>query len=293
MHQVMGGFHPQRILASLALVAALGACGGGGSSDEPAAPGVARISAAGGIVTASDGASVEVPAGAFAIDATVSITRDGTGTPALPGVATPASAIYKITPHGGDFRRYVTVSIPVTASDVPDGAQLVMITADPGETTWRVLSAATYADGVMRAPVMQFSYFQIASLAAVRMPRLQTHLNRLTNASFPGAQQVPSGHEISGDYPVVTTLSTSNLFGLEAESRLSWQPTYAASAGAAAPRVSAGPGCARGHRGRCRPPISACGSRRTLSVPMRGLEPSRKPWPFPTRFRSSRASSPT
>lgn len=211
-----------------ALAAVLVACGGGASDDQVPAPGTLRVGASGGTVSSADGASVEVPAGAFAAEATVSITRDGTGAPALPEVAKPASAVYQITPHGGDFLRHVTVSIPVSLDEVPDGAQLVMITAEPGETTWRVLSAATLLDGVMRAPVMQFSYFQIVSLPAVRMPVLQTQVHRLTNAAFPGVQQVPAGTEIAGQVP---------LRGLEAESRLSWQPVYSLSPGRPAPRA--------------------------------------------------------
>lgn len=211
-----------------ALAAVLVACGGGASDDRVPVPGTLRMGASGGTVSSADGASVEVPAGALAAEATVSITRDGTGAPALPEVAKPASAVYQITPHGGDFLRYVTVSIPVSMDEVPDGAQLVMITAEPGETTWRVLSSATLLDGVMRAAVMQFSFFQIVSLPAVRMPVLQTQIHRLTNAAFPGVQQVPAGTEIAGQVP---------LRGLEAESRLSWQPVYSLSSGRLAPRA--------------------------------------------------------
>lgn len=211
-----------------AVTAALVACGGGSSGDDAVVPGTGRIGASGGSVTTADGASVEVPPGAFATDSNVAITRDGTGAPALPEVAKPASAVYKITPHGGDFLRHVTVSIPVSQDAVADGAQVVMITAEPGDSAWRVLSAATLLDGVMRAPVMQFSYFQIVSLPAVRMPVLQTQIHRLTNASFPGVQQVPAGTEIAGQVP---------LRGLEAESRLSWQPVYSISPSRPAPRA--------------------------------------------------------
>lgn len=187
-------------LAVLA-TAFLAACGSGSSDGEVTlVPGTAQIGAAGGAVTAADGASVQVPAGAFTTDATVSITREGSGAPALPGVAQPASAVYRITPHGGDFQRFVTVSIPVTASQVAEGAQLVLLTADPGESGWRMLSAATYVDGVMRAPVMKFSYFQVASLPNVRLPVLQTQIFRVSNAGFPGTQQVPADYEIAGQW---------------------------------------------------------------------------------------------
>ena len=222
------------------LIGCGGSSGDAGTPGAPGTPGTATLGTSGGIVTATDGASVEVPRGAFAADTTVTITRDGTGAPALPEVARPASAVYKVTPHGGDFRRHVTVSIPVATGDVPEHAQLVMITADPGETTWRVLSAASLLGGVMRAPVMQFSYFQIVSLPAVRMPLLHTQINRLTNASFPGAQQVPAGHEIAGQVPVAAPLlaiPNGYLRGVEAEARLRWEPVYRTLSGAMPPRA--------------------------------------------------------
>jgi hypothetical protein len=212
------------VLATAFLVA----CGGGSSDGEVTlVPGTAQIGAAGGEVTAADGASVQVPAGAFATDATVSITRDGSGAPALPGVAEPASAVYRITPHGGDFQRFVTVSIPVTASQVPEGAQLVLLTADPGESGWRMISSATYVDGVMRAPVMQFSYFQVASLPNVRMPVLQTEIFRVSNAGFPGAQQVPADFEIAGQWGSFSWGSSDPddiKDRIEAEARLRYEP---------------------------------------------------------------------
>lgn len=222
------------------MAAALVACSGGSSDDVAAVPGTAQVGALGGTVATNDGVSVQVPAGAFATETTVSITRDGTGAPALPEVAKPASAVYKITPHGGDFLRHVTVSLPVSKDAMADGAQVVMITAEPGDTTWRVLSAATMLDGVMRAPVMQFSYFQIVSLPKVRMPVLQTQIHRMTNASFPGAQQVPAGTEIAGRVPVAAPLlATPNgyLRGVEAESRLRWDAVYSATPGTAPPRA--------------------------------------------------------
>ena len=230
-----------QVLGWIGLAIGMAACGGGDSSSGDApAPGTARIGILGGTVTTQGGAAVEVPAGAFDADVTVAITQDGTGAPALPAVAKPASAVYKITPHGGDFRRHVMVSIPFAAEDASDGAQRVMITAEPGEKTWRVLSAATTLDGVMRAPVMQFSYFQIVSLPAVRMPVLQTQIHRLTNASFPGAQQVPAGTEIAGQVPVSAPLlavPNGYLRGVEAESRLRWEPVYSATPGGTPPRA--------------------------------------------------------
>lgn len=241
MDRKRAGIGGQRIAASwpswrswpswliAACVVALSACsgGGGGESEAPATPGVARIGSAGGAVTDSDGARVEVPAGAFAAEATVSITRDGTGAPPLPEVAQPASAVYRITPHGGDFQRVVTVSIPVTASQVPDGAQLVLLTADPGESGWRMLSAATYVDGVMRAPVMQFSYFQVASLPNVRLPVLQTQIFRVSNAGFPGTQQVSADYEIAGQWGSFRWASSDPddiKDTIEAEARLRYEP---------------------------------------------------------------------
>ena len=106
-----------RVLAVVALVAALAACGGGNGS-EPAAvpPPVAAapvIGAAGGSTSEASGATVTVPAGALASDTTIRVAIDSSGAPPLPAGLLAAGNTYVITPHGGEFAQSVEVRIPV------------------------------------------------------------------------------------------------------------------------------------------------------------------------------------
>lgn len=178
-------------LASLAvwgLVAMLAACGGG--SDEPATPGVATVGAAGGTVSSDDGAQVAFPKGALRGDVTVRIARDSTGAPPLPPAAVAAGAVYAITPHGGAFDELVEVSIPVERADVPGDGQLLLVTAEPGDTQWRVLSGASYYDGKMRAPVMRFSYFRTIRLVNQIMPTLVSKIDGANNVGGAGIARI-------------------------------------------------------------------------------------------------------
>lgn len=70
----------------------------------------------------------------------VRIAKDSTGAPRLPPAAKPLSAVYTITPHGGAFDDQVEVPIPVDLADPASSGQLLLGTAQPGDTQWRVLS---------------------------------------------------------------------------------------------------------------------------------------------------------
>ena len=182
----------QRLAGMWVLAAVLVGCGGGDS--EPSAPatgsGSATIGAAGGVVTGEDGAAVRFPANALAADVTVRIAKDGTGAPPLPPVATAAGAVYMITPHGGAFEEPVEVSIPVDPADVAGDGQLLLVTAEPGDTQWRVLSGASYYDGKMRAPVMRFSFFQTIRLVNQIMPTLVTKIDGGNNIGGTGITRI-------------------------------------------------------------------------------------------------------
>lgn len=168
--------HGWRHFAALGwLVVVLSACGGSGEgSDAPPAglPGSATIGPAGGTVRSDDGVEVRFPPDALAADVTVQIAKDSTGAPPRHPSARPASAVYTLTPHGGDFRAHATVSIPVESTPLDSAEQMVLLTAKPGDTQWTVLSGATYVNGVMTAPVMSFSYFQVVTLADIALPKL-------------------------------------------------------------------------------------------------------------------------
>lgn len=76
-----------------------------------------------------------------------------------------------ITPHGGALALHAEVSIAAARTDLDSDEQMVLLTAQPGDSQWTVLSGATYDGGAMRAPVMHFSYFQAVTLV-VSMPSL-------------------------------------------------------------------------------------------------------------------------
>lgn len=177
------------LLASLVCV--LVACGG---DDEPMAPpnapGVATVGAAGGTIRTDDGAEVRFSADALTRDLSVRIAKDGTGAPPLPETVTPAGAVYALTPHGGDFAAHVEVTIPVERRELAANEQLLLVTAHPGDPGWRVLSAATYSGGKLRAPVMKFSYFQAVILRDRVAPQLTISIDDKNNFGTDGARLI-------------------------------------------------------------------------------------------------------
>ena len=140
-----------RVIHLAFLVAALAGCGGS-DNNSSAALGVATVGVAGGTVRSDDGAQAVFPKDALRGDVTVRIAKDSTGAPPLPASAVAAGAVYTVTPHGGAFEDFVEVSIPVERPAQAGDGQLLLVTAEPGDTQWRVLSGASYHDGKMRAP---------------------------------------------------------------------------------------------------------------------------------------------
>ena len=171
----------------------LAACGGGndnGDGAEGTGSGAATIGSSGGVVR-GEGAEVRFPAKALASDVTVRVAKNSNGAPPLPPAATAAGAVYLITPHGGALGVHAEVSIPVERAEISADEQLLLITAQPGDTQWTVLSGATYSNGALRAPVMHFSYFQAIVLTGLYMPSLVTTLSnptadRVNNVGGPG-----------------------------------------------------------------------------------------------------------
>ena len=186
-------------MTAVFLAASVAACGGGDDSTLSTA-GVATIGTAGGVVRGEGGAQVVFPPDALTTDVTVRIAKDGTGAPPLPPVASAAGAVYMITPHGGGLRSHAQVSIPVTLTDLGPTEQMVMVTAQPGDVQWTVLSGATYANGEMSAPVMHFSFFQVVTLRNVSMPSLVStlsvdHVGRSNNVGGAGVGRFVPGFE--------------------------------------------------------------------------------------------------
>ena len=173
------------------LRAAAGACvlllaGCGGGSDDPPTPTAPTIGVAGGTVSGPDGAKVYFPAKALESAVTVAIAKDGTGAPVLPPAVEAAGAVYTITPHGGGFAAHAEVTIPVDRSALAQNEQLLLMTASPGDTSWRVLSGASYENGAMRALVAHFSFFRVVVIKDIQVPRLIVSVDNRNNIGTDG-----------------------------------------------------------------------------------------------------------
>lgn len=204
----------RRIVGSGLVALSLAGCSGGGGDEVPAAPGTATIGQAGGRVSLDDGAEVVFAPKALAADVAVTITRDSTGAPPLPPATQAAGAVYTITPHGGSFNVHAEVSIPVDRTQFADNEQLLLVTAQPGETQWTVLSGAAFVNGKLRAPVMHFSYFRAIVLVDRSMPTLTTtisdgelfapvQLARTNNVGGPGIAALSADHEFTSENSVL------------------------------------------------------------------------------------------
>jgi hypothetical protein len=144
-------------------------CGGGGGGETATAtqtPGATTINSAGGTVTEASGASVVVPANAFAVATTVRIAKDSTGAPALPTALTSSGSVYMVTPHGGSFAQPVEVHIPAPNVTLLPTQELKLAKAEPGGA-WAVLGDSTFKDGMLSAKVSSFSYFVAITITYV------------------------------------------------------------------------------------------------------------------------------
>jgi alpha-tubulin suppressor-like RCC1 family protein len=113
--------------------------------------------AAGTVVVGPDGASVQLPAGAFDGGTTLAITVATTSYPPLPASVVPVSRVYAFAPEGQSFASPVVVTIPFTAP--PDaGSPVALYTAESGGA-WTQVPGAQVAGNVIRASVDHFSYF--------------------------------------------------------------------------------------------------------------------------------------
>lgn len=222
-------------------MAVLGACGGGDDSASGLASVAGAVGPQGGVVTTADGAEVVIPPKAFVSEVDVSIRKDSTGAPPLPPNAAAAGSVYMITPHGGDFQRHVEVVIPVERTQRAANEQLVLVTAQPGDTHWTILSAATFSNGKLRAPVMHFSFFQPVLLVNTVVPSVTTtisdglwlkpkNLQRTNNVGGPGIVVISPDHEFRSNLDQPYNFDYSSMV-LEA------RVTYAPLSGATSPTI--------------------------------------------------------
>jgi hypothetical protein len=123
------------------------------------------IGPAGGTVTASDGSSVDIPAGALASPTT--ITMEVVATSTLPGGGVSGGAAYAIEPEGQTFLAPVTVTLSFDRTALPamtQGSDLAIFTTSVGTTDhgyW--LATQLVDDSHIAAQSSHFSWFWIGN----------------------------------------------------------------------------------------------------------------------------------
>lgn len=159
-----------RLLALLTLAS----CGGDEKAGRDSAGGataVALVGAEGGTITLDNGASVTIPAGALTedVEVTVEFVEDvsALGLAALPEGVEAGGGALVLSPHGTTFELPVTVTMPTNLSgdDV-----VVWRLPDEASTEWAPDGAVTVEDGVLSFPVLNFSVYSPAAVAAGACP---------------------------------------------------------------------------------------------------------------------------
>lgn len=152
-------------LACIALCLGLSACGSGVDDDAGVGAGAApppgatgEVGPAGGVVTAADGARVQVPAGALTAAAPIAIQASSAGAPPLPAGTATAGSMYALTPHGMTFAVPVTVTVPVDGAQVPAGAGVGLLKTNAAMDGWEPVTGATLSGGMLSASVSSFSW---------------------------------------------------------------------------------------------------------------------------------------
>ncbi len=134
------------ILLAAVLVAA---CGGGSSPASDAG----SIGPAGGTATFPDGTSVLVPSGALA--AAQTLTETPAPNAAVPSATTAVGGAVTFGPEGQQFARPVTVTLPFTPGELPQGssaASIVIYTAPAGSSSYTALTTTQVDSTHVSAP---------------------------------------------------------------------------------------------------------------------------------------------
>ena len=155
----------RRWIWTLVAALALAACGSGeDGTGEPAGErpaGTALLGTAGGTVHGTDGARVDVPAGALGTGAaqlSINIAKDSTDAPPVPPGLRPLGSMYAVTPHGLQFQAPVTVSVPFDAAALPAGRKPALLKVTPGRP-WQLIENVTVDGSLVKAQVTSLSYF--------------------------------------------------------------------------------------------------------------------------------------
>jgi hypothetical protein len=118
------------------------------------------VGGAGGTISAPDGTSVQIPAGALTSSVTITLT-------AAPSLAAPSNATwvgtpYSFGPNGTQFAKPVMVTLPFAPNSLPAGAtasQVVIYTAAEGSTSYTSLGGTLVDATHVQASTTHFSSF--------------------------------------------------------------------------------------------------------------------------------------
>jgi uncharacterized delta-60 repeat protein len=227
-NRLNGGASPWRagalsIWAALFLLCACGHDSGhtpgiGDSRDAGAEDAGARseasIGAEGGTISAPDGASVEIPAGALSSDVEIGIARSSSGAPPLPDGFTVYGSIHALTPHGTQFAAPVTVTLPYDASSVPDGGEPSLYKTNAARTWERVPDAVFEGDHVT-ARVTGFSWFVPGDPGLLRELPIRNYEFRLSTDDGKMTPQPTRPVVIGGELKEEFDLGENNVFDVD------------------------------------------------------------------------------
>ena len=144
-----------RRLAAWSLALLLLGCGGGD-------PDSAGIGAQGGNVTASNGATLQVPAGALAGPVALAAVVSDAGAPPRPDAWLAAGEVLAVTPHGTRFAVPATVRLPWVPSRLPPGVQPALYKTGP-DGRWQRVPGAVFEGAWVTAQVSELSWFGVGA----------------------------------------------------------------------------------------------------------------------------------
>ena len=148
-------------VVGVALLFGLGACDGGGG---PAETVTKLIGPAGGVVALSDGAKVDIPAGALSEARSIKITKLEPEGVTLPDNLEAAGRPYKFEPHGTTFARDIKITLPYVHAedDEPLSVRPIKAPSEDGPWTTIVGSEKDVAKQELSFDVRSFSVMRAA-----------------------------------------------------------------------------------------------------------------------------------
>jgi hypothetical protein len=136
--------------------------GTGGSSGTGGSANTGLIGPEGGVVTGEQDITVTIPAGALDSETTITASVvEASGLPARPSGTAAAGPFVALTPHGTQFTMPVEVTLPYTSSG---GSLTVLRIDDENDTTWEVLTGASFDGGTATVALSHFSILAVAAI---------------------------------------------------------------------------------------------------------------------------------